>query len=100
LQQEGEAPLLILWALTEELRAMAQVRSGLDRGQPLDGLLREARVWGPRQAPFRRAVQRMRSAQASTALEHAARIDRMIKGALRGDVWDEFRQLSLRLVAS
>jgi len=23
----------------------------------------------------------------------------MIKGALRGDVWDEFRQLSLRVVA-
>jgi len=99
LQQEGEAPPLILWALTEEVRALAQVRAGLDRGQQLDGLLREARVWGPRQAPFRRAVQRLRSAQASVALEHAARIDRMIKGALRGDVWDEFRQLSLRVVA-
>ncbi len=99
LQQEGEAPPLILWALTEEVRALAQVRAGLDRGQPLDGLLREARVWGARQAPFRRAAQRVRAEQASAALEHAARIDRMIKGALRGDVWDEFLRLSLRLVA-
>ncbi|MCM8613274.1 DNA polymerase III subunit delta [Accumulibacter sp.] len=100
LQQEGEAPPLILWAFTEEVRALAQVCAGLERGQALDGLLREARVWGPRQAPFRRAVQRMRAAQASSALQHAARIDRMIKGVARGDVWDEFRQLALRLVAA
>jgi DNA polymerase-3 subunit delta len=28
---------------------------------------------------------------------HAARIDRMIKGLVPGDVWDEFLQLALRL---
>ena len=32
-----------------------------------------------------------------SALVHAARIDRMIKGLLAGDVWDEFLQLALRL---
>lgn len=31
------------------------------------------------------------------ALLHAARIDRMIKGVAKGDVWDEMLQLSLRL---
>jgi DNA polymerase-3 subunit delta len=31
------------------------------------------------------------------ALLHAARIDRMIKGLARGDIWDEFLQLALRL---
>jgi len=31
------------------------------------------------------------------ALLHAARIDRMIKGVARGDVWDELLQLVLRL---
>jgi DNA polymerase-3 subunit delta len=31
------------------------------------------------------------------ALLHAAKIDRMIKGLARGDVWDEFLQLALRL---
>lgn len=31
------------------------------------------------------------------ALLHAAKIDRMIKGIARGDVWDEFLQLALRL---
>ena len=38
---------------------------------------------------------RQRAARA--ALLHAARIDRMIKGVAKGDVWDEFLQLALRL---
>ncbi len=38
---------------------------------------------------------RQRAARA--AILHAARIDRMIKGVARGDVWDEMLQLALRL---
>lgn len=40
------------------------------------------------------ARQRMHRA----ALLHAARIDRIIKGVATGDLWDEFLQLSLRLM--
>ena len=38
-----------------------------------------------------------RGSGARPALLHAAKIDRMIKGLARGDVWDEFLQLALRL---
>jgi DNA polymerase-3 subunit delta len=38
-----------------------------------------------------------RGRAARIALLHAARIDRMIKGVARGDVWDEMLQLALRL---
>jgi DNA polymerase-3 subunit delta len=38
-----------------------------------------------------------RSALARPALLHAAKIDRIIKGLARGDIWDEFLQLALRL---
>ena len=44
---------------------------------------------------FQKVPGRRRAARA--ALLHAARIDRMIKGVARGDLWDEFLQLSLRL---
>lgn len=98
LQQEGEAPPLVLWAMTEEIRALAQIKVGLRAQQPLDALLREARVWGPRQALVKRAVQRIGNANA--ALAHAARIDRMIKGLGVGDVWNEFLRLGLRFSAS
>ena len=97
LQQEGVAPLLVLWAMTEEVRALAQIKAGLERRQPLDLLFKESRVWGVRQGLLRRALQRVDGTRANAALVHAARIDRMIKGLLTGDVWDEFRQLGLRL---
>ncbi|WP_153111463.1 DNA polymerase III subunit delta [Propionivibrio limicola] len=100
LQQEGEAPPLVLWAMTEEIRALAQIKSGLEARRPLDGLLKEARVWGPRQTLVKRALQRIGKSQADAALAHAARIDCLIKGVGEGDVWDEFLRLGLRLAAS
>jgi DNA polymerase-3 subunit delta len=44
---------------------------------------------------FQKVPGRRRAAR--NALLHAARIDRIIKGVARGDLWDEFLQLSLRL---
>jgi len=98
LQQEGEAPPLVLWAMTEEVRALAQVKAGQKDGQSVDALLKDARVWGARQSLFKRALQRIDNAQATASLAHAARIDRMIKGASGGgDVWNEFLRLGLGL---
>lgn len=99
LQQEGEAPLLILWAISEEVRALAQIGSGLAARRPLEALLKEARVWGARQSLMRQALQRCSAPQAAAALQHAANIDRMIKGLGSGDVWNEFRRLALSLAA-
>lgn len=45
--------------MTEEVRALAVVKAGLKARQPLDMLLKDARVWGARQALFKRAVQRI-----------------------------------------
>lgn len=100
LQQEGEAPPLVLWAMTEEVRALAQINAGLDGRRPLDALLKEASVWGLRQAQVRRALQRVDGKRARAALAQAARIDRMIKGLASGDVWNEFRRLALNVAVA
>ena len=100
LHQEGEAPPLVLWAMTEEVRALARIKTGLRDGQPLDGLLKEANVWGPRQSLIKRALQRIDASRANAALAHAAQIDRIIKGLGTGDVWNEFLRLGLRIAAT
>lgn len=97
LRQEGEAPPLVLWAMSEEVRALARIKTGLRDGQPLDGLLREAKAWGPRQPLIKAALQRLDADRANAALLHAAQIDRMIKGLAAGDVWNEFLRLGLRI---
>lgn len=99
LRQEGEAPPLVLWAMGEEIRALNVIKSGLDRGQSADALLREAKVWGPRQGLVKRALQRLSLPALEAALRHAARIDRLVKGVGRGDVWEEFLRLGLSLSA-
>ena len=99
LRQEGEAPPLILWAITEEVRALTQIRSGMDDGQPADMLMRDARVWGPRQAQMKRCLGRVTTTQTRNALAQAGKIDRIVKGIATGDVWNEFLRLGLALAA-
>jgi len=97
LRGEGEAPTFVLWAIAEDLRALARVQAGAAAGRPLDALLRENRVWGPRQASVRAAVRRLPAAAIERALAQAALIDRAIKGVARLEAWDEFLKLGLKL---
>ena len=98
LKGEGEAPPLILWALANEIRTLANLRQGLDDGQPLQGLMKAERIFDDRRRQaIQRALPRLDGGPLRTAILHAARIDRMIKGLVGGDVWDEFLQLCLRL---
>jgi DNA polymerase-3 subunit delta len=98
LRGEGEPPTFILWKIAEELRAILRIQEGLAAGRPLEQLLRENRVWGPRQAPVRAALKRHARAALERALAHAAKIDRVIKGVALGDAWDEFLRLGLEFL--
>jgi DNA polymerase-3 subunit delta len=100
LKSEGEAPTLVLWALSEELYSLTRIQSGLAAGRSIDELLRENRVWGPRQRPMKSAATRVAPAAVQRALAHAASIDRAIKGVGPGQPWDEFLKLGLQLQAS
>ena len=97
LMQEGEAPPLVLWAMSEEVRALTVIRAGMDAGRPLEQLLKDAKVWGPRATPVKKALQRLSTAALEGALQHAGSIDRMIKGIGQGNIWEEFLRLGLRL---
>ena len=88
LRGEGEAPPLILWAMADDIRALAKLRRG-------------EKVWkGPRSGLYERKAKNVSNAQLGDALKHAAGIDRLIKGlrpkALSGDVWEEFYRLGER----
>jgi DNA polymerase-3 subunit delta len=97
LRGEGEAPPRVLWILAEEIRAICRVQNGIAAGRPLADVLREARVWGDaRQSLVGRAAKKLPRAALLAALEHAARVDRVVKGIVKGDAWDELLQLGLR----
>lgn len=97
LKSEGEPPSLVLWALSEELYALERIQAGAAAGRSVDELMRENRVWGPRQRPMKAAAARVKPAAVRRALAHAARLDRAIKGVGQGEPWDEFLKLGLGL---
>ena len=101
LRGEGVAPPLVLWAIAEEIRAIGRVLDGMSSGRTPPQLWRDARVWGnSHQQLMQQNCRRFTREQVEAALRHAARADRMAKGLIRGDVWDEMLQLALRFAVS
>lgn len=96
LRAEGEATVLILWALSEDIRALAKVSRAVQGGANPASAVRDARIWGARQKQVERAVRRYTPAFAERALRRAAHIDKVVKGLRDGDAWDELLQLGVR----
>lgn len=97
LEAEGEAVVLVLWSVAEELRSLLRIRVGLKDGRPLAQLMRDNRIWGERQKLVEPALRRLGQARLAAALGRCAEIDRAIKGAGAGDAWSLIRQLMLEL---
>jgi DNA polymerase-3 subunit delta len=97
LQREGVEPLLVNWALTRELRKLCQVARQLETGKPIDRVMAEFRLLRKRAILVRKTLSRHGLTDLRALLLAAGRIDRIIKGAARGNAWDELTRLSLRL---
>ncbi len=101
LKGEGEALPLVLWAMVEEIRTLLKIKSGAAQGKAIGMLLKEYRIWGPRERLMEPALRRLRLSTLEGALQEAAQIDKMIKGlrtkAFAGDAWDALLQLGLKV---
>ncbi len=96
LRAEGTATVLVLWAISEEIRALGKVLQAVQRGSNIGNALREARIWGAKQSLIENASRRLKFPHIERALQHAERADKVIKGLRQGDAWDELLQLGLR----
>ncbi|GGP25425.1 DNA polymerase III subunit delta [Silvimonas amylolytica] len=98
LRAEGEAPHLVLWALSEEVRALWRLAQGRANGANMGQLYKENRVWGAKQGLVDKALDRVSGPQLRQALSMAARIDQINKGVGQGDAWDELLSMCLPLL--
>jgi DNA polymerase-3 subunit delta len=103
LKGEGEALPLVLWAVSEEIRTLLKLKSGMAQGRPLGALLKEYRIWGPRERMMEPALRRVSLQTLEAAMQEAAQVDRMVKGLrakqFAGDAWDAMLQLALRVAS-
>lgn len=99
LQEGGAALPLIVWSLAESLRGLTRAAGALAQGRALPQALREARVWGPRQALIEKHARRIPLEVAQAALVDIARVDRVSKGMeALADPWDVLLQLGVRFM--
>jgi DNA polymerase-3 subunit delta len=97
LEAAGEGLPLLVWQLGEDLHALAAVFTADAGGTQVSGALRNARVWGKRQAAMERAVRRVQPSALPSLLTGLASLDALAKGIGRGNAWDALRELALAL---
>jgi DNA polymerase III subunit delta len=100
LRAEGTSMVLILWTISEDIRALGKVLQAIQRGANPGGALREARLRRDKQSLIENAARRIKFSYVESAIMQAARLDKIIKGLRQGDVWDELMQLGLRFARS
>lgn len=97
LRGEGVEPVLVLWALTRELRSLTGMSRALSQGQAMGQVMSQYRVWDKRKGPVQLALKRYPLKRWQGLLWQAGEVERVIKGQAAGKPWDELLQLSLKI---
>ena len=95
--EEGVEPVIVMWALTRELRILAsladEVRNGIDLGRALQN----ARVWQNRQGIVRACISRHSAETLFDLLQLTRRGDAAAKGQSGDDPWQLATNIVLTL---
>ncbi|MDH5435910.1 MAG: DNA polymerase III subunit delta [Gammaproteobacteria bacterium] len=93
LRSEGVEPVLILWALSREIRGLVGMADEIRSGVGMDQAMRQHGIWQKRQVLVQYGLKRFNAGQWQRLLAFTGRIDRICKGMMAGNVWDELLQL-------
>lgn len=100
LRAEDVFPLVILGAITRELRSLLPMLEKKEAGQGVNAILQSHHVWFNRKQAVGAALNRLRSADIWAMLDHSRLIDQSIKGLSAANPWDELSLLLLRLAGT
>ncbi|MDO4997371.1 MAG: DNA polymerase III subunit delta [Neisseria sp.] len=99
LEAEGEEPVLLLWAVSDDIRTLIRLAAALKQGQTVQSVRNSLRLWGDKQQLAPQAVRRIDVRRLLDALQECAKIDRMIKGAADGNAWVSMKHLLASLAS-
>lgn len=101
LRAEGEAEVLVHYALSEDIRALKRVKDAMAQGRPLPMALREQRVWGVKERLFERVLPRLSGPALAQLLQAAHVVDGIVKGLKQPgwpvDSWQALQRLAMML---
>ncbi len=87
LRAEGVEPVIVVWALTRELRTLAMLDDVIRQGGDLGGAMQKSGVWRNRQGLVRSCVGRHQHGDFHKMLKVTGRADAAAKGQRAGDPW-------------
>ena len=87
LRGEGVAPVIMTWALTQELRVLAMLSDSVRNNVDLGTAMQKQRVWNNRQAMVRACIGRHQRTELYRLLKAIGRADAAAKGQAAGDPW-------------
>lgn len=87
LRAEGVEPVIVMWALTRELRTLATLDDVIRQGGDLGGAMQKSGVWRNRQGLVRSCVGRHQHGDFHKMLKVTGRADAAAKGQRAGDPW-------------
>ena len=99
LKGEGEALVLVVWTLAEEIRLLRSLKEEALQGGHVPSMLKARRIWGKREQLLSSVVQRMSLPMIDRALEMIANLDKQSKGIIPKemqmpiDPWDGLRRI-------
>ena len=101
LRAEGEAEVLVHYALSEDIRALKRVKDAVAQGRPLPMALREQRVWGLKERLYERVLPRLTETALANLLHAAHQVDGIVKGLKQpdwpADGWQALHRLAMQL---
>lgn len=97
LKEDGTEAVLVLWAITRELRMLAEMAQQLKQGSSHETLFQKHRIFAKRQMVIRKFLNTFSAETCLDKLSQTLHIDRIIKGAARGNVWNGLEMFCLGL---
>lgn len=87
LRGEGVEPVIVMWALTRELRTLAMLADSVRQNVDLGAAMKKHYVWPSRQAMVRACISRHQYTELYRLLKATGRADAAAKGQAAGDPW-------------
>lgn len=87
LRAEGVEPVIVMWALSRELRTLAKLDDVVRQGGDLGGAMQRSGVWNNRQSLVRSCIGRHQHGAFHKMLKATGRADAAAKGQRAGDPW-------------
>ena len=97
LKKQSTEPVLVLWAVTKEIRTLLKVAYDLQNGANFGQITSKHGIWKYRLPLIRSALDRMPATYLEKLIKKSHMVDIMIKGIAPGCIWSTLQEICLNL---